>query len=466
MDIASEFAGAPLPDRRLRRRLERIAARVATEPSATFPTTMRTDADLEAFYRFINNERIEPEAIAEPHSEATRWRAAQAGTVLAVHDETEFEFDGDVGYDLGYLTSQRRGFEGMFTLVLQADGLPLGIAAHSTQFRENPPLPRTGKLSGAQYAKIPNKESRYWAEAVERASELLEESQVIHVIDREGDSYALLSAMVAAGRRFVVRLRQQRRRRAATEPQAEWETLGDVAERAAYVAERMVALSRRTTNPDLRHNTHAPRGERPARLHLEASAVVLPRPRYLKAEAPELGLNLVRVHEVDAPAGDEPVEWWLITNEPIATCEDVEAIVDIYRHRWKIEEYFKALKTGCAYTERDFESREALLRTLALLVPIAWQLLLVRDQARLTPGAPAKTFFSEVQLVLLREISSRRMSKIPTLEEAIYAIAEQGGHLKRNGAPGWQTIGRGLERLWWAEYGYFVAAQRGRRAEM
>jgi len=34
------------------------------------------------------------------------------------------------------------------------------------------------------------------------------------------------------------------------------------------------------------------------------------------------------------------------------------------------------------------------------------------------------------------------------------AIAAQGGHLKRNGSPGWQTLGRGLEKLWWAEIGY------------
>jgi hypothetical protein len=185
----------------------------------------------------------------------------------------------------------------------------------------------------------------------------------------------------------------------------------------------------------------------------------------LKTGDTDLRVNLVRVHEVEVPSGEEPVEWWLITSEPIATCSDVESIVDIYRHRWKIEEYFKALKSGCSYEKRDFESRDALLRTLSLLVPVAWQLLLVRDQARVNPDAPAKRFFSEVQLRLLREISSRRMSKVPSLEEVIYAVAEQGGHLKRNGAPGWQTIGRGLERLWWAEYGYVIAKGQ-KRAEM
>src|SRR5262249_2694149 len=159
--------------------------------------------------------------------------------------------EGEVAYDLGYLTSRRRGFHGVFTLVLQRDGLPLGIASHSTHFRESPPRHRTGKLSGAQYARVGDKESSRWVEAVDRASELLAEAGTIHVIDREGDSYPLLSGMVAHGQRFVVRLRQQRGRRAATEPDVPWEPLADIADRARYFAERLVPLSRRAANPDL-----------------------------------------------------------------------------------------------------------------------------------------------------------------------------------------------------------------------
>ena len=30
--------------------------------------------------------------------------------------------------------------------------------------------------------------------------------------------------------------------------------------------------------------------------------------------------------------------------------------MNIYRTRWTIEEFFKALKTGCLYEQREFES--------------------------------------------------------------------------------------------------------------
>ena len=34
-----------------------------------------------------------------------------------------------------------------------------------------------------------------------------------------------------------------------------------------------------------------------------------------------------------------------------------------------------------------------------------------------------------------------------TVVQALYAIAAIGGHLKRNGLPGWLTFGRGFETL-------------------
>jgi Transposase DDE domain len=60
------------------------------------------------------------------------------------------------------------------------------------------------------------------------------------------------------------------------------------------------------------------------------------------------------------PQGDEPIAWYLVTNEPIATLEQVAAVVDAYRARWVVEEFFKALKTGCQIEKRQMESYGAL----------------------------------------------------------------------------------------------------------
>ena len=56
--------------------------------------------------------------------------------------------------------------------------------------------------------------------------------------------------------------------------------------------------------------------------------------------------------------------------------------------RCLIEEFFKYLKTGCAYEKRRLESLDTLLIALALLAPIAWQLLVFRHLTREVPTAP------------------------------------------------------------------------------
>ena len=81
---------------------------------------------------------------------------------------------------------------------------------------------------------------------------------------------------------------------------------------------------------------------------LFSSAVVrLKRPSHAEKELPgQLAINVVHVRETDAPNGQEPIDWTLLTTEPVETDEQISRVVDFYRSRWLIEEYFKALKTG------------------------------------------------------------------------------------------------------------------------
>ncbi|MFT5992630.1 MAG: IS4 transposase, partial [Bradymonadia bacterium] len=70
----------------------------------------------------------------------------------------------------------------------------------------------------------------------------------------------------------------------------------------------------------------------------------------------------------------DALDWVLVTTEPIETAEYVLRIVDFYRVRWQIEEFFETIKTGCSFEKRQSVSAGALLNVLALTLPIAWQL--------------------------------------------------------------------------------------------
>ena len=174
-----------------------------------------------------------------------------------------------------------------------------------------------------------------------------------------------------------------------------------------------------------------------------------------------LNVNVIDVIEDTPPEGCEAVRWILVTREPIDTQEDVERVVDIYRCRWLIEEYFKALKTGCAFEKRQLKSRHALLNALGIFSVIAWRLLQLRALSRSEPSAPASTAISNRQISLLGKIRQQQrkpaLSNAPTMEEVTLAIAQLGGHIKNNGPPGWIVLGRGYESLLLLELGWNAA---------
>jgi hypothetical protein len=88
-----------------------------------------------------------------------------------------------------------------------------------------------------------------------------------------------------------------------------------------------------------------------------------------------------------------------------------------------------------------------LSNALALLLPIAWQLLLVRNEARERPDTPASELLLSDELEVLRAAARKPLPAHPTIHDAMLAIAGLGGHLKHNGPPGWQTLAKGHQEL-------------------
>jgi len=459
--IEKEFQGGRFPDKRLAQRLTKIAVKAAQDPRASFPQIARSDSELEAIYRFLSNSRVRMEAILEPHQEATLARMARHDRVAVVHDSTQFAFRNDVGERLGYLPGPgQRGIVGHFALAVDEEGVPLGVLGFEALTPPAPRPRRRGKKHRLYDRTSLQKLAARWGRLVRTVRDRIDgRTSVIHVMDREADSYELMHDIAEANESFVIRLRHRDRiARGASDEIDDWRPVEQVATRGHFFAKREVAVSTRRHSKDQTYKRRYPeRDRRVAKLRIEALPVVFKKPGVIRFEPHlprSINVNIVRVWEPSPPPGEEPIEWLLITNEPIGTPRQVEAVVDWYRRRWKIEEYFKALKTGCAFERRQLQTRTGLVNTLALLAPIAWQLLALRDQGRKAPTAPARTVLSQQQLQVLSGLSKRPLPRKPSVEQALLAIAAQGGHLKRNGPPGWQTLGRGLEKLWWAEMGY------------
>jgi hypothetical protein len=463
--IVEEYEDAGLGDGRLDSRLVQIATRLEANPCASFPKAFSTEAELEGFYRFIRNDRVTPDGILEPHIQATVDRLGGSRTTVAIHDTTEFRFKGD-REGLGRLMESGRGFLGHFSMLVHPGEVPepLGVAAVHTWARtkETPTQKRKAGTISYRDAREADTEQRRWGRQVDEVEQgVAGAASLVHVMDSEADDYALLAKLVGDSRRFVVRQCYDRLldvKESASGPHGKTKAFLATGQ---TVCTRTVKVSKRKRHPSGEKKARVrQRKQRIATLAITAMPVVFRRPCSQSTQTPKrLPVNIVQVREVNPPRDVEPVEWLLTTSEPIDTEEEISRIVDFYRIRWLIEEYFKALKTGCAYEKRQLDSLQTLLAALAVFVPIAWSLLRLRYIARTAPTAPAESVVTPTQLRVLRLAPQCRLTRKPTTRDVMLAIARLGGHLKSNGEPGWQVLGRGYEDLLLLTAGYVLAAQ-------
>lgn len=455
------FERLDLGDPRRTRRVLRTVTNLASNPEVSFPEAMGSEADIEGAYRLMNSGRVSMVELNDAHARVTAQRAAEAKVVLAIHDTTTCEFAHGDPEAIGYTNTGKAGFGVHYTLVVSCkDKKPLGVVHVEELVRSQPPRRRSSKSkkkrkqSGFETVRDPHRESLRWNRSFTATREHLSATEVIHLADREGDNYDLLAQALADGCRFVIRARSLHRRVRSREGQSQ--TLRELMEGARGVITREVDLPARR-EASVPTSAHPRRSARLANLEFSAARVILPRPRIQPATLPEqLEVNVVRVWEPKPPPSEEPIEWLLYTTESIATVLDVAAVVDIYRARWLIEECNKAIKTGCRYEQRHFESRQALLTLLALTLPIACELLALRAACRQDANAPATSVLNATQLLVLAHMGSRPLPPNPSVRDALWAVAALGGHMKTNGEPGWLVLHRGMTKL--------VAYEQGWRA--
>jgi hypothetical protein len=271
--------------------------------------------------------------------------------------------------------------------------------------------------------------------------------KLIHVADRESDMYELIDAMVAKGHRFIVRAKQNR----AVEIEGEGRSyLFDAARETRPLYSLEIPVSKRVgKRTGALPSAHPDRDARVADLSFAAFKVSLRRPRRPTRHGmpARLSVNAVHVFELGKPVGEPPIEWLLLTSEPIETREQIAAVIEGYRTRWTIEEFFKALKTGCGFEKRQLESFRTLTNLLAYSLVVAYALLLLRALSRSETDVRADAVLSPDQLLCLGLMTKGKPIDIAMAREAIALIAKLGGHIKNNGDPGWRVLSRGWKRL-------------------
>ena len=469
-----EFADVDLGDKRREDRARLIFGAWSASPESSLPRATKDSAGLEGAYRFFNNPRVDSDALVAPHVLCSWGRARSASAagcwVLAIQDTTEMRFGGVMERDgLGDLMNEGDGFyahTGLLACLAKPDGpkggavgIPLGLGGCEILVRPKGRLKKPEKMSQKEWER-----ARHFADDNEflrwerLASDLDEaarshEVSVIHVADREADEFSWMAKVLERGGRFVIR--QTKDRRLVAGQQTEDAKRLDALLSGAHPiqATREVAFETASTSGGRRRRTEARQGRRTT-LGIYALATTLCKPNLSRAAQKTVSVNVVIVRELEPPEGQAPIEWRLLTTESIETPEDVLRIVDAYRTRWLIEEYFKAIKTGCSYEKLQLESLHGLKIALSFCFAIAWHMLLLRTIARDAPNVPARAVMTIAQMTVLLAIAampknpwSVKLNDNPDVTAVLYAVARMGGHIKNNGPPGWMTLARGFHEL-------------------
>lgn len=454
--MMTEFNDVALGDARLSDRLQRIVERIASCPQRSFPDQMVTDAEQEALYRFLANDKVSLENVLSGHVRETCKRIAGRKTVRILHDTSQFVFAGD-REGLQLLKGTTKGFFAHVALAVSDDEErePLGVlGVHpfaNEHVLENRELTRAEQTRAKRRKTRGEKKSHRWEKlALQTAAVLPDGTRGIHVMDQEANDYVVFEELLKAKVDFVVRGSAQRMLVGGRK-------VNDALSEQPAHEFREVSVSARSRKSFHRQPI---RPARDAQLLVRWAALSLSRPETGTATTRQLTLNVVHVFEPAPPPGEEPIAWTLFTSERVESLEDASAIVEHYRARWIIEEFFKALKTGCAFEKRQLCSLEGLKRAFGIFVPMAWKLLSLRQLGRAETARPAAVVLDDEQQLLLRALLAERNRTIPSqpsIRDVMLAIAGLGGHIKNNGDPGWQVLGRGLERFLDAEVGWRLA---------
>ncbi len=166
-------------------------------------------------------------------------------------------------------------------------------------------------------------------------------------------------------------------------------------------------------------------------------------------------VHVLEVQEVNPPAGVEPLHWRLLTSLPCASLAQARRIVGRYAARWHVEEYHKALKSGAGVEESQLEKAYRLESLIAVLALVAVRLLQTKLLARACPDQTlAQDEVGDAALVILEDRFGQPKGGW-TQGTFWVAVARLGGFIgrKSDGMPGWQTIWRGWQRLFWMSEG-------------
>ncbi len=440
--LSTEFTAAELGDARLDERLQLIAERFGRAPGNSIPSACEDWAETKAVYRFCDNETVDPTAVLASHLEAHRDRVADRDELLVVADTTHLTFPSHPAKeglgDIGDSTIDVEGVKLHTAIGLDPTSQVMTGVLDQQVLVDDRPTDEKYVTNGRQAPIELASEGEKWLRGDRAVLEALPpDARPIFVHDRGADSFSYYQTMATevpdAG--YVIRANQNRSIRP---PTGEESRLFDWSESLPELGRTTIELQQSGGRPS-----------REAELSITAGSCKLLAPKNDPSMTGSVEVTVVRVDEIepDPEEVDEPIQWVLLTTEPVGDFEDAMTVIEYYRCRWKIEDWHQVLKSGCRIEDRQLETWERMEVLLSIYSVVAWRVLELRELGRGSHGLPPGKFLSEAEQAVLE-------AKHPDLEGEngrayAIAVATVGGYLDRGSdpPPGWETMWKGLQEV-------------------
>lgn len=455
---AEEFSQVDLGDKRLDARLIKLCDSFSDAPESPINQACADWAETKAAYRFFQNENVDVGHIVAAHRDKTARRAGKHKTILALQDTSYFVYTSHPKTEgLGKMSLKKgknvsriysKGLVMHTCLAVTTKGLPLGLLDQKIFSRKL----RSKKSANRDRLPIDQKESYRWLEALENTSNAISTTSVVTVCDRESDLYDFFKLSDRISSPVLVRASADRtinrKSRYAEKGVVKlWEHMRQHPRSGSYV----INIPKKSKT---KHNGQ--RQARSATVSVRYGSFQMNPPRnhpcHGKEDLPDIEMTAIHVLEDNPPPSEQPVEWMLLTNLPVISFDEAYEKVKWYCLRWRIEMYFKVLKSGFRVEACRLSQAERLARYLTVMSIVAWRLFRITLIGRTDPNQCCSTLLNEHEWkVLFLKVSKNNSvpKKPPRIGDTIIWIAKLGGYLgrKNDGPPGTITLWRGWKRL-------------------
>jgi hypothetical protein len=432
-----QFGTCDLGDKRRTERAVKIAAQFAADPCASTPRQTESWADCKAVYRLMNEEDVTFAGLAGPHWQQTRNQSS--GQFLLLGDTTTLDF-GAYRHVAGLTAVGNGGGRGFLlhsSLMVSAEGEEIyGLAGQTIYYRQ--PVPK-GETFRERLSR--DRESKIWGDVIDLVGAAPEGVGFTHVFDRGADNFEVYCRLVLSRTDWVVRAAQLKRK--VRTPLEKQQRLRDYLDSLEPCGTYELAVRANHDQP-----------ARTSKVEVRFGPLLVQSPRDCGKFVRECGIVaiamwVVEVREVNPPAGVTPLHWVLYTSHPVESFEDAWRVIGYYEKRPLIEEFHKAIKTGCRLESRQYQTSHALEATAGMLSVLAIRLVQLKSIARSDPDRPAEAVVPRRWVKMVRNVQHGKHRNISTVREFFHAVARLGGWLgrKHDGEPGWITLWHGLDKL-------------------